>query len=625
MTIATASSAPAGGAAIGDVILATVGGAVATAVVVLLAWGHRSGRLKALGRAAAFAERQSGLPGWVALPSAIATVSLLTALFGMYWDISLHIDVGRDPGPLANPAHYFILAGLFGIFTAGFLAVALPEGDPGPTSVPIGPDWRAPLGGLVMLLCGGFALIGFPLDDAWHRLFGQDVTLWGPTHLMLIGGATMSLLGQAILLVEGERYSREHPQPAAASSRLARNQALAARVRMTALCGGFLIGLSTFQAEFDFGVPQFRMIFQPVLIALAASAGLMMARQWGGRGAALGAAGFFLAVRGMLALLVGPVLGEATPHFPLYLGSAAIVELVALAVPAQRPLVRGAAAGALLGTIGLAIEYGWSHAWMTLPWPQALIGQALVPALIVAIAGGMLGAWAGYSLRVGRIAAPGAARLIPATAALAVAAMVGFGLLTTPERGVSARVALTTVQPGQQREVQARVTIDPASAARDADWLTATAWQGGGLVVNRLERTGNGTYRTTEPIPVHDDWKALIRLHAGNSLLAAPIYLPADSAIPAREVPAERRFDRTFIADHKILQRESKASSGVLTPLAYGAVLVLALALIAMLGWAVDRVAATSTDSRARGRRGEPAPGKRRRPVPSGRPAAVGR
>ena len=44
-----------------------------------------------------------------------SAASLITALFGMYWDISLHIDNGRDPGPLAHPAHYFILAGLFGI------------------------------------------------------------------------------------------------------------------------------------------------------------------------------------------------------------------------------------------------------------------------------------------------------------------------------------------------------------------------------------------------------------------------------------------------------------------------------------------------------------------------------
>ena len=37
---------------------------------------------------------------------------------------------GRDPGPLANPAHYLILFGLFGIFIAGLIAMALPEAGP---------------------------------------------------------------------------------------------------------------------------------------------------------------------------------------------------------------------------------------------------------------------------------------------------------------------------------------------------------------------------------------------------------------------------------------------------------------------------------------------------------------
>ena len=50
----------------------------------------------------------------------------------MYWDISLHIGVGRDEGPLANPAHYFILIGLFGIFAAGFFAMVLPKEKPEP-------------------------------------------------------------------------------------------------------------------------------------------------------------------------------------------------------------------------------------------------------------------------------------------------------------------------------------------------------------------------------------------------------------------------------------------------------------------------------------------------------------
>ena len=99
-----------------------------------------------------------------------------------------------------------------------------------------------------------FALIGFPLDDVWHRLFGQDVTLWGPTHLMLIGGAALTLVGQAVLLVEG--CARR-----AASGRARAPTAAPAphvRLRRARSPAAFLIGLSTFQAEFDFGVPQFQ-------------------------------------------------------------------------------------------------------------------------------------------------------------------------------------------------------------------------------------------------------------------------------------------------------------------------------------------------------------------------------
>ena len=58
-------------------------------------------------------------PSWVALPVLVFTTSIICALFGFIWDVSWHIGNGRDPGPLANPAHYFIIIGLFGIFVAG--------------------------------------------------------------------------------------------------------------------------------------------------------------------------------------------------------------------------------------------------------------------------------------------------------------------------------------------------------------------------------------------------------------------------------------------------------------------------------------------------------------------------
>src|ERR687884_341107 len=130
MSFLTAAANPAGGAATQDIVLATGGAMILTALVVVTGVLYRSGKVGWLQKVADFSERQWGLPAWVALSGEIASVSLLIALAGMYWDISLHIDNGRDPGPLANPAHYFILVGLFGIFTAGFLAVVLPDEKP---------------------------------------------------------------------------------------------------------------------------------------------------------------------------------------------------------------------------------------------------------------------------------------------------------------------------------------------------------------------------------------------------------------------------------------------------------------------------------------------------------------
>src|SRR6267378_2697868 len=244
-TTLIAKAPPAGGAAIGETIAATAGALVITTAMFTIVSGHRSGRFKFVQRLSDFAERSSGIPGWSSLPIAFVTGALLIAVFGMYWDISIHIDHGRDPGPLANPAHYFILAGLFGVFFSGVLACALPLEKPGPTAVRLPNGWQVPLGGLLITFCGAVSLAAFPLDDIWHRLFGQDVTLWGPTHLLLIGGASFSLIGAWILHVEGES-TRTKSGPARRR----------ARAREFILAGSFLVGLSTFQAEFDFAVPQ---------------------------------------------------------------------------------------------------------------------------------------------------------------------------------------------------------------------------------------------------------------------------------------------------------------------------------------------------------------------------------
>ena len=171
-------------------------------------------------------------------------------------------------------------------------------------------------------------------------------------------------------------------------------------------------------------------------------------------------------------------------------------------------------------------------------------------------------------------------------------AMVGYGLhVDNHGNGATAGFNLHNVDGGPGRYVEGRVTLNPPTAAHDKKWLTITAWQGGGLVVDRLAQVGKGVYQTTKPIPVNGDWKALLRLHTGNSLLGTPIYLPNDPAIPAKGVPARQQMTRPVISDHKILQREAKSVSGPLPKLAYGAVLPIALALCALMGWGLARLA----------------------------------
>ncbi len=607
-----AQAGPAGGAAATEVIGATAGALVATSLLFALGFGHRAGRTQLLDRWSAFAGRVGHLPPWVALPSALGTASLITALLGMYWDISLHIDNGRDAGPLANPAHYLILFGLFGIFAAGFLSMAIPKEKPCPTAIRLYDGWDVPLGGLLMAAAGGFALIGFPLDDMWHRLFGQDVTLWGPTHLMLIGGASISLIGQGVLLAEGARTQgilrgKDHRSGRAP---------LYLMLRRAALGGGFLIGLSTFQAEFDFGVPQFDFLFQPMLIALAASIGLVSARLWGGRGGALAAVAFFLAVRGFVSLMVAGTWGESMPHFPLYLVEALLVEGAAALLLTRRPLAFGAAAGVLIGTVGTAAEWGWSHVWMPLPWPTALLPEVFVVTVLAGIGGGLVGTFIGGALRVRPGPFPRGARVVFPLAGLVVAGLIAFGLATSPQDGVRASVQLQDVPGGGPRAVNATVTVDPPSAAADAKWLTTTAWQGGGLVVDRLERVREGVYRTNAPIPVHGSWKAEFRLHSGRSLLGVPVYLPNDPAIPAEEVPARASFERPFVRDKDILQREARSGAAGLTVLGYGIVLAITLSIIALNAWALVRLATVIDDAAPRGERFRRTPAARE-PVPA--------
>ena len=579
---------PAGGAAIGEVIFASVIGLVAAIAVLVPVVRYRQGRMPGLGRLADRAGRAAGLPGWAALPLAIQGGALVLAVFGMYWDISIHIDDGRDPGPLANPAHYFILFGLMGVLAAGIFGIALNR-RPLRSSLRVhGLGEHAPVGSVIVAACGAFSLVAFPLDDVWHRIFGQDVTLYSPTHLMLITGASLSTFGALALYRESlEEGDAASIVPARAGWLLA------------PLTGSMLVGLNTFLAEFDFAVPQFRLDVQPVGIALAAGIALVAARLVIGPFGALATVGFFIVMRGAILLIVGPLLGHTEPHFPLYLASAVVVELAALVLArggrpiGGRPVLFGFVCGALIGTIGIAAEWGWTHVWFVHPWRASMLPEDALLALAMALAAGTIGGFVGRALTLrGDRLAPVPYWTLPLAVVVAIGVTAAVVPISAGDGRTRATLRLTDVPGGGERRVSATIRLQPADAAEGARWLTMTSWQGHApSVVQRLRKTGPGTYRTTEPVPVDGTWKSILRLHRGSEVLGLPVFLPEDPAIPAKEVPATATIDRAFVLDKRNLQREQKQGvSGALTTIAYVAVGLLAIALFAVLFWGLRRV-----------------------------------
>ena len=590
LTTLLAHGAPAGGTPLEDLIPAIIVAALALAGFGLFAWAHRTGRIGWYSRIEAFSERVSGLPAWAAIPLAVAGVSLIVAVFGYYWDVATHIDNGRDMGPFANPAHFFILFGLAGIALAGGLSLVSGCDESTPSSLALRDGWQVPVGGLLLTLCGAVALAGFPLDDVWHRLFGQDVTLWGPTHIQMIGGASLATLALWVLYVQAERQATPRPW--------------VRRMSDIGLAGALLVGLSTLQGEFDYGVPQFRLLFQPIMIAVAAGISLVAARIRLGRGGALKAVAFFLVLRGVLTLLIGPGLGRVVLHFPLYLVEAALVEAVAFRLDPRQQLSFGAVAGLLVGTVGVGAEWFWSQVWMPLPWNAALLPEVLVLAPVAGVAAGVLGGFTGRALEPIGTPRQVAPRWAAGVAALAAVATLAWPLpMNHPPEDLQVTLDLARAQAAGGEAVHAELTLQPSDAvAGGVEWLTVTAWQGAEWtdrqsIVDRLERIGEGTYRTTQPIPVHGNWKAVVRLHDGRVMSSAPIFMPADEALDAEEVPAEDGATRDFVYDKQLLQREARDVPQYLWNIGYAILAVIIAAWISAVGWGLSMLRRTRPDS----------------------------
>jgi hypothetical protein len=546
-------------------------------VAALIAFGRSGGNVES--RTAAFLlrtpnalERLTGVPGWAAAAIGLSLYGLLVAGEGFYSDVAWHITLGRDETLFTAP-HTSIVLGLGAIFGAGLVGVGYASLQQVDTKL----RWKAvriPWSTLPLLALGGAALVGFPLDEVWHQTYGVDVTMWSPTHMLMILGASFSGLASWLVLAEaGVRPTQ---------SRWGRGMLVVASWLT-------LQGLSAPLGEFSFGVPQFQQMFHPLILCIAGGFALVAIRLVHGRFWALGI------TVGNFALMSSDILGmggeTAGPvqvrDAGLFVASAVAVEVVAFVLGTRNSVRFAVAAGVGVGTLGLAGEWWWNQGAYQ-PWNTNLLPDAVILGTIAAIASALVGL--AFARAAGQ-APVQEATTKPAPWLVAAAGTVVLITIALPmPRPVGDVEAAVTIEPAATQgttpladpydQAFVDVQLTPATAADEARWFQVSAWQGGGLVLENLEPVAGepGRYRTTEPVPVDGAWKTIVRLHRGGEIMAVPVFLPADPEIDEPEISA---IDRTMAMEPetRYLLRETRDN------VQWVAYAVYALLVLVGLGW----------------------------------------
>jgi hypothetical protein len=480
-------------------------------------------------------------PRWLVALTASVTTGSLMALVGFYWDVSKHVDFGRDGGLFVS-AHLLIVISQQLTVLGAALAILLATADRSPTDLRVG-RLRVPRAALLIAMLSTGAVVGLPLDGVWHAWFGEDVTLWSPTHLMMLGSSALRPLALWLGFAEAARLGgRRHVEPSWV---------------VVFLGGCSLVSLSTFQAEFDFGIPQFPAPYHPVLVVAAAAFVLTAVRAASHPGAALLAALMFVVVRLGVVAFLDHVVDRTVAVMPLYLGTALAVEAGALVRP---PIRRAVVTGAGCATLGLLAEWPWVGRTFELPWDASLLAATAPLAVLMGVSAAVLGVAWGSALADRPALPPWAV----ATASVGVVAALALPASTVAPSDATAEVEVA-VDGGQ-----AIVTVTPGAGLGPAGawWFHALGWRSGEREVVPLRPAADGaSFVTDRPIRAAPGMRLVLRYHEGRTMGAAPV--PLDLALD------QGRGRRTvaFVADRELLL-EGHRVTGLLRPLAVVALLL---------------------------------------------------
>jgi len=124
--------------------------------------------------------------------------------WGVGWDIRWHLVIGRDSFWIAPHVMTYASVVVASLISLGVLLIETWRTRHGARSP--GVITVAGLSGTrgFHLTWWGMAIVilAAPIDDLWHRLFGLDVTLWSPPHLLGLLGSAVNTLGTLVIAAE---------------------------------------------------------------------------------------------------------------------------------------------------------------------------------------------------------------------------------------------------------------------------------------------------------------------------------------------------------------------------------------------------------------------------------------
>jgi len=129
-------------------------------------------------------------------------VGASSIVFGLYWDISWHMSIGRDT--FWTPAHLLIqFGGILMCLTSAYLIFSTTWGhDPVAKAASVKVwGFRGPLGAFLACWGGVVMVTSAPFDNWWHNSFGLDVEIVSPPHMVLGIGILGVGIGALLLLV----------------------------------------------------------------------------------------------------------------------------------------------------------------------------------------------------------------------------------------------------------------------------------------------------------------------------------------------------------------------------------------------------------------------------------------